>query len=55
MAEIEEGHMARPNGVREAWQQGRAVMQLVGNPSSFSAEVMASMAGTCWSSTCSTG
>jgi 4-hydroxy-2-oxoheptanedioate aldolase len=36
--------MARPNGVREAWQQGRAVINSwCGIPSSFSAEVMASM------------
>src|SRR5437868_1836812 len=36
--------MARPNGVREAWQQGRAVINSwLGIPSSFSAEVMASM------------
>ena len=34
--------MARPNGVREAWQQGRAVINSwCGIPSSFSAEVMA--------------
>ena len=36
--------MARPNGVREAWQQGRAVINSwCGIPSSFSAEVMAHM------------
>lgn len=36
--------MARPNGVREAWGQGRAVINSwLGIPSSFSAEVMASM------------
>ena len=36
--------MARPNGVREAWQQGRAVINSwLGIPSSFSAEVMAGM------------
>ena len=36
--------MARPNGVREAWAQGRAVINSwLGIPSSFSAEVMASM------------
>ena len=36
--------MARPNGVREAWQEGRAVINSwLGIPSSFSAEVMASM------------
>src|SRR5712692_8495127 len=36
--------MARPNGVRDAWQQGRAVINSwLGIPSSFSAEVMASM------------
>src|SRR5205823_2774827 len=33
-----------PNGVREAWQQGRAVINSwLGIPSSFSAEVMAGM------------
>src|SRR3984893_7082337 len=36
--------MARPNGVREAWREGRAVINSwLGIPSSFSAEVMASM------------
>jgi 4-hydroxy-2-oxoheptanedioate aldolase len=36
--------MARANGVREAWQQGRAVINSwLGIPSSFSAEVMANM------------
>ena len=36
--------MARPNGVREAWQQSRVVINSwLGIPSSFSAEVMASM------------
>src|SRR5258708_23282189 len=34
--------MARPNGVREAWREGRAVINSwLGIPSSFSAEVMA--------------
>ena len=36
--------MARPNGVREAWAGGRAVVNSwLGLPSSFSAEVMAHM------------
>src|SRR5215470_2296137 len=36
--------MARPNGVREAWKEGRVVINSwLGIPSSFSAEVMASM------------
>src|SRR6185437_9473206 len=36
--------MARPNGVREAWREGRAVVNSwCGIPSSFSAEVMANM------------
>jgi 4-hydroxy-2-oxoheptanedioate aldolase len=36
--------MARPNGVREAWREGRAVINSwLGIPSSFSAEVMAGM------------
>src|SRR5207248_9220277 len=39
-----EDQMARPNGVREAWQQGRAVINSwCGIPSSWSAEVMAHM------------
>ena len=47
--------MARPNGVREVWQEGRAVINSwLGIPSSFSAEVMAAWAGIRWSSTCST-
>src|SRR5437879_13724009 len=44
VAKTEEDRMARPNGVREAWQQGRAVINSwCGIPSSFSAEVMANM------------
>src|SRR5258708_16991239 len=36
--------MARPNGVREAWREGRAVINSwLGIPSSFSDEVMANM------------
>src|SRR6516225_3308239 len=36
--------MARPNGVREAWREGRAVINSwLGIPSSFAAEVMANM------------
>src|SRR5205807_7369463 len=44
IASTEEEDMARPNGVREAWQQGRAVINSwLGIPSSFAAEVMAGM------------
>ena len=47
--------MARPNGVREAWREGRAVINSwLGIPSSFSAEVMAYAGFDSWSSICST-